>query len=308
MIKPNFFIVGAPKSGTTSLFHYLEQHPDIFIPSIKEPRYFIADHILQTNDQDPIKEYLLRTSTIEKSEYLNLYKDKSQKVLGDASIQYLYHHKEVIPKMREMIAPDVKILIMLRNPVARAFSNYSHNTSSYEDNNFKDALSLEDARIKNRFNSFWHYKSMSLYSMQVEAFVNEFKNVKIVFFEDFIKDIDGTVSEIYKFLEVDSSFKASSYSVNKKNTGSPKSKWFKSIFSSIKKWALLKKITNNILGKDKVRLLNELIDRANLSSKKVILDPEIKKELQDFFNEDIVALEKLIARKSNWINKDGKNN
>ena len=59
MIKPNFFIVGAPKSGTTSLFHYLEQHPEIFIPSIKEPRYFISDQILNTSDKDPIKEYLL---------------------------------------------------------------------------------------------------------------------------------------------------------------------------------------------------------------------------------------------------------
>jgi len=308
MIKPNFFIVGAPKSGTTSLFHFLEQHPDIFIPSIKEPRYFIADHILQTNDQDPIKEYLLRTSTLEKSDYLNLYKDKSQKVLGDASIQYLYHYEEVIPKMKEMISPDVKILIMLRNPVARAFSNYSHNTSSYENTNFKTALSLEDSRIKNRFNSFWHYKSMSLYSKQVEAFIKEFKNVKVVFFEDFIKDIDGTVSDIYNFLEVDTNFKASSYLVNKKNTGSPKSKWFKSFFSTIKKWVFLKKIANRILGEDKLKLFNELIDRANLSNKKVILDPEIKKELQHFFNKDIVALEKLIARKSNWINKDGKNN
>ena len=81
MIKPNFFIVGAPKSGTTSLFHYLEQHPEIFIPSIKEPRYFIADHILNTSDYDPIKEYLLRTSTLNTNDYLDLYKDKSQKVL-----------------------------------------------------------------------------------------------------------------------------------------------------------------------------------------------------------------------------------
>ena len=63
MRKPNFFIVGAPKSGTTSLFHYLDQHPDIYIPSIKEPR-FIADDILATSDDDPIKEYLLRTSTL----------------------------------------------------------------------------------------------------------------------------------------------------------------------------------------------------------------------------------------------------
>lgn len=308
MIKPNFFIVGAPKSGTTSLFHFLEQHPDIFIPSIKEPRYFIADHILNTNDQDPIKEYLLRTSTIQKNDYLDLYKDKTQKVLGDASIQYMYHYQEVIPKMKEMVSKDVKILIMLRNPVNRAFSNFSHNTFSYEHNNFETALKQEETRIKNGFNSFWHYKSMSLYSKQVQAFLKEFDNVKVVFFEEFIKDIEGTVSDVYRFLEVDSSFKTSTYLVNKKNTGSPKSKWFKSVLSSIKKWQFLKTVAHKILGKDKVKLFNELIDRANLSNKKVILDPKIKNELQQFFQKDIEDLEKLIGRKSNWINKDGKIN
>ena len=308
MIKPNFFIVGAPKSGTTSLFHYLEQHPEIFIPSIKEPRYFIADHISNTSDHDPIKEYLLRTSTLNISDYLDLYKDKSQKVLGDASIQYLYHYQEVIPKMKALVGKNVKILIMLRNPVNRAFSNYSHNTSSYEDNDFRTALELEKNRIKNGFNSFWHYKGMSLYSKQIDAFVNEFENVKVVFFEDFIKDIDGTVSDIYRFLEVDSSFKVSSYLVNKKNTGKPKSKWFKAVFSSIKKWKLLKKVANQVFGKEKVKLLNELVDRANLSNKKVFLDPTIKKDLEHFFQDDIVKVEKIIGRKSNWIKYDGKNN
>jgi hypothetical protein len=266
------------------------------------------DHILNTSDKDPIKEYLLRTSTTEKNDYLDLYKDKTQKVLGDASIQYLYHHHEVIPKMKEMVTKDVKILIMLRNPVNRAYSNFSHNTSSYEDNDFETALNLEDTRIKNQFNSFWHYKSMGLYSEQVKAFLNQFENVKVVFFEDFINDINETVSDIYRFLEVDSSFKTSSYLVNKKNTGTPKSKWFKSVLLSIKKWKFLKTISYKLLGKDKVKLFNELIDRANLSNKKTILDPKTKSDLQEFFHDDIVELEKLIGRKSNWINKDGKNN
>lgn len=149
---------------------------------------------------------------------------------------------------------------------------------------------------------------MGLYSEQVKAFLNQFENVKVVFFEDFINDINETVSDIYRFLEVDSSFKTSSYLVNKKNTGTPKSKWFKSVLLSIKKWKFLKTISYKLLGKDKVKLFNELIDRANLSNKKTILDPKTKSDLQEFFHDDIVELEKLIGRKSNWINKDGKNN
>lgn len=308
MIKPNFFIVGAPKSGTTSLFHYLEQHPDIYFPSIKEPRYFIADHILKVNDCDPIKEYLLRTSILEKNDYLSLYKDKTQKVLGDASIQYMYHHKEVIPKMKKILGKDVKILIMLRNPINRAFSNYSHNTSTYEEYNFELALKHEETRIKKGFNSFWHYKNMGLYTAQVQAFMNNFDNVKVVFFEEFIKDVDGTVSEIYRFLEVDSSFKTSAYLINKKNTGQPKSKKLKSFLSFLKKTKNLKVIIEKIIGKERLKLFIELIFRANLSKNKLTLDSKIKNDLHHFYYDDIVKLEKLISRKSNWIDTNGKGN
>ena len=220
----------------------------------------------------------------------------------------MYHHKEVIPKIKEMIGQDVKILIMLRNPVNRTFSNYSHNTSSYEENNFRSALAQENSRIKNGFNSFWHYKKMSLYSEQVQAFMEQFNKVKVVLFEDFINDVEGTVSDIYRFLEVDSSFKPSSYLVNKKNTGQPKSKKVKSFLSALKKIKTLKFLANKILGRQRLKLFNELIDRSNLSKNKLVLDSKTEAELQHYFYDDIVKLEKLISRKSNWINTNGKNN
>lgn len=304
MRYPNFFVVGAPKCGTTSLFHYLDQHPEIYIPSVKEPRFFIANHIKNTNDKDPIKEYLIRTSTFKKQDYLDLYKDKKHKILGDASIQYLYHYREVIPQILDLIGKDVKILIMLRNPVDRAFSNYSHNCSTYESLDFKSALDIESQRITEGYNSFWHYKGLSMYSNQVDAFCKAFKNVKIVFFEDFVSDVNSTVSDVYRFLDVDENFKISNYLVNKKNTGQAKSKLLKSILARFKKIGGLKKMAYSIFGKQRVKLINELIDRANLSKKKVKLDPVLRLDLEKVFEQDVFRLQKILSgRNVNWFKK-----
>ncbi len=98
MKHPNLYIVGAPKSGTTSLYQYLNQHPNISIP-IKEPRYLIRQSIQNVSDEDPIKSYLLRSSILDKEAYYKLYNNKSEKILCDASWQYLYHYKEVITQI-----------------------------------------------------------------------------------------------------------------------------------------------------------------------------------------------------------------
>ena len=290
MPSPTFFIVGAPKSGTTSLYHYLIQHPDVFIPSSKEPRFFINDHILNTNDADPIKEYLLRTSSLEESAYLNLYKDKKEKVLADASTQYLYHHKEVIPKMKAMVE-DPKILILLRNPTDRAYSNFLHNRLTYEQLSFIDSIAAEKKREKDKFNSFWFYKELGMYSEPVKAYKSAFSQVKVVLFEDFIKNTKESMKDIYSFLEIDADFQISEYLVNKKNTGTPKSKWLNKVLSSSKNLGSLKKMASFILGEEKLKLFVELIMRSNLSKKKSRLSDELRKEVNAQFLQDVQKLQ-----------------
>ena len=291
MPSPNFFIVGAPKSGTTSLYHYLIQHPDVFIPSSKEPRFFINDHILNTNDIDPIKEYLLRTSILEECEYLNLYKDRKEKVLADASTQYLHHYKEVIPKIKAMVK-NPKILILLRNPTDRAYSNYLHNSLTYEKLSFLDSIAAENKRVEDKFNSFWFYKELSMYSAPVKAYKSAFSQVKLVLFEDFIRDTQESMRDIYSFLEIDPKFQISEYLVNKKNTGIPKIKWLHKMLNTSKNLGVFKKITLFILGEDKLKLIVELIMRSNLSKKKNRLSDKLRKEVDAIFLQDVQRLQR----------------
>ena len=302
MTYPNFYIVGAPKAGTTSLYHYLNQHPDIAIPD-KEPRFFIKESIEKTSDRDPIKPYLIRSSVLNEEEYSNLYADKKEKIRCDASTQYLYHHKEVIPKIKLLNSESPKILILLRNPIERAFSNYSHNYSTFENLDFEDALKQESGRISNGFNSFWHYKGLSTYAESVKAYKAAFAEVKVVLFEDFIKDIDKSLVDIFEFLGVDSSFKVSHFMINTKSTGAPKSKKLNALLQTTSKFSVLKTILYKIIGEQRTKLFRELIMRKNLSKSKISLDESLKSKLESYFVEDITQLKEILPEQNiGWLN------
>ena len=117
MTLPSFFIVGAPKAGTTSLYHYLEEHPEVYMSPIKETNFFSSK---QMQEQEL---YYDATPIQSKNQYLELFKDVSQeKQVGEASVSYLYY-TGVAKKILEF-NPKAKIVIMLRNPVERAFSHY----------------------------------------------------------------------------------------------------------------------------------------------------------------------------------------
>jgi len=302
MIKcPNFFIVGAPKSGTTSLYHYLKQHPEVCIPE-KEPRFFIKDSIFAVSEKDPIKPYLLRSSVLNENDYFDLYKDKSEKILCDSSTQYLYHYEEVIPKIKAL-TNEPKILILLRNPIDRAFSNYQHNLSSVEKLSFEAALEEEQERQHQQFNSFWYYKHLSLYSKQVIAYQNAFKNVKVLFFENFISDINGTLSEIFEFLEIDSSFVPSHFMINKKSTGVPKIKWLNDFLQYFSKLRFIKTVFYTLFGKKNTKLFRELVMRKNLTKSKAGIDQALRLKLESFFSEDVKKLKEVLPLHTvNWLN------
>ena len=116
--KPNFFIVGAPKAGTTSLYAYLSMHPEVFMPStIKEPDYFSHKAILAQNL------YYNTTHVTNLEEYLDLFSlANGEKAIGEASVSYLYY-QEAARNLYDF-NPEARIIIILREPVERAFSHY----------------------------------------------------------------------------------------------------------------------------------------------------------------------------------------
>ena len=145
--EPNFFIVGAPKAGTTSLYHYLDQHPQIYMSPIKEPNYF-ASEIRPENfceelqprvqrDQDELREYL-RGPTFQKrfggivaewSDYLRLFQNAgAENAIGEASVCYLW--SQTAARNISAKIPSARIVMILRDPVERAFSQYLQMSAS----------------------------------------------------------------------------------------------------------------------------------------------------------------------------------
>ena len=112
---PNFLIVGAAKCGTTSVASYLQTNPQIFISPIKETHHFIADKI----------KHGVQKVVDTDAEYESLFASTDAPARGEASVFYLYFHQIAIPRIIAKLGTDVKIIIMLRDPVARAYSAYN---------------------------------------------------------------------------------------------------------------------------------------------------------------------------------------
>lgn len=196
---PNFLIVGAARSGTTSLYHYLDQHPDIFFSETKEP-CFLAYARGSYNGE------IHRHAVTDLDNYLKLFEPgTSHKWRGEASAIYLHLHNEVINNIQFYI-PDYKklrIIMILRNPIERAFSQYMRNVRNLrEPLSFEDAIKQESERKKQGFNSDYFYIERGFYYQQVKNYLEKFEHVKIILYENFSKNPIKELDAIFNFLQL----------------------------------------------------------------------------------------------------------
>ena len=295
-ILPDFLIVGASKSGTSSIYHYLRQHPDVYLSEKqKEGRFFSQ---MQGCFQGPGDKNVESTVIRDLQSYEALFEGyTNQKAIGDISPEYLYFHERAIPLIKSTLDENVKIIIILRNPVDRAFSGYTHFKRDRRENlSFEEALQNEDERKNQNWIWAWQYKNSGFYFRQVMAFLDNFKNVKVIIYEDLRDNEQSILSEICEFIGVDPGFSFdTSYKYNV--SGDPKSavlyklETSRSLVNFVKKiiprsWAT--KIKTTFTGE------KQMI--------KTEMNPQTKRELIEFFREDILQLQDLLHRDlSHWL-------
>lgn len=294
-VKPNFLIVGASKCGTTALFYYLKQHPDVSFPSLKEPKYFSSiNQVFPHNGigDKSVDEYAIKNY----HDYLDLFKNLKTKRVGEASPDTLYFHKQTVPIIKKTLG-DIPIIIVLRDPVFRAFSAYMYlKRDSREKLSFRDGLDLEDERLRNNWDFIWGYKKCGLYYEQVKSFLDNFTSVKIIFQEDLKNNTRNTIKDIFTFLKIDPNFKPNT-STNHNESGIPNNIISKFLLSRDNKISTI--IRDKILKKYVPRKLLEKI--ASSSLKKETIKESERNYLKSFFKNDIVKLEKLISKNlSQW--------
>ena len=293
-LKPNLIIAGATKCGTTSIYKYLNQHPDISFCEPKEPNYFIKKYLLNVNPKDRIIKSILKSSILNEKEYFKLFNGlKKFKYRGEASVQYLFHHK-ISAKEIALSLDQPKIIIVLRNPVDRAVSNWKY--IDIDQQNFETALGNESNLKKNGFSSFFLYKSQGFYYESVKCYFEYFENVKVLIYEEFKESPRKCLDEITDFLEIDRYDFNTSVIYNKsKQNYIGRNSFFKKIYTKAKIRKLIKSVDEKILFKTLIKFFYK---------EKKINNLNLRNKLIDDYMSDIRKLENLIGKNlSKWYNQ-----
>lgn len=300
MKKPNLFIVGHPKSGTTALYNFLRQHPDIFMSPIKEPCFFCKDLIRESDLFHTQKRFYLDDWSREQAAYLLLFADaKREKIIGECSTSYLY--SKVAAAEIHKFNPHAKIIILLREPVSLLYSLYSQRllTARENVNDFKTSISLEKQRklgqdipstIKHP-SALFHSERIK-YCEQVVRYYDLFgkSDVKVVIYEVFKENNKVIYDEIVNFIDVNTNFvpKFDQYNISKKPRFVLLNKWLKNS-------ALIRKL-KNIIPQSVWQKITPQINKALLKrDPHKPLDPEFRRELMTEFKPEVIKISELLG-------------
>jgi hypothetical protein len=297
MNKPNFLIIGAAKSGTTSIYQYLGQHPSIYLSPIKETNFFATNFV----DGEPkLEELNFTLEQARKSDfpitnleaYQKLFDEVSPKQTAVGEVSPLYMNSFISAKKIKSHLPDAKLIVILRNPIDRAYSGYQMQLrQTDEGRSFVSNLDLDEIYIRTGF-----------YYDQLKRFFDTFdrNQIKVLLFEDFKQNTLKYIQEIFEFIEVDNTF-IPDMSMKFNQGGIPKNK-------SLYNFLLYSEISMTIRKGIKLFMPLEIRRRLgtklnnSLLSKPQPLTPEVRETLKTIYQEDILKLEKLINKElQQWL-------
>jgi len=300
--EPNFFIVGAPKCGTTSLYEHLRPHPQIFMPYVKELHHFGSDLQFSTP---------LLQQRRDRDTYLSYFADwAGEPCIGEASVFYLASTRAA--QEIHDFNPDARIIIMLRNPVDMLYSLYHQLcfTGVEDQPSFEDALAAEEPRkqgqdIPPRTN--WvgtlYYREMATYSPQVQRYFDVFgrEQVHVIILDDYKRDPEAAYAETLRFLQVDDSFRPDFAVANASKT--IRNPLLRDFLNYPPEWyqALLR-MGKQIVPTSMREWVNDRIRSYNaVPYKRPPMNPETRQRLTEDFAEEVSALGDLLGRDlSHW--------
>ena len=291
MTMPNFFIVGAQKAGTTSLYQYLNQHPQVYMSPRKEPHFFEG---MRSEYRRPGRRSV---PVSDLAQYQALFAGASdERAIGEASASYLYSPRA--PGLIKSSVPDAKLIAILRNPADRAYSNFLYCVQVGREplGSFAEALQAEEARTRDKWGPLWYYKQKGFYYAQVKRYFDTFGRgqVGVWLYEDLRNDPLGTLREVFRFLDIDESFVPDA-SMEYNPSGVPRvGRLYKGVRTlTARNPALVERVLPaRVRGYVKRRIL----------VKPPPFPPEVRRQLTDSYGEDILRLQELIGRDlSAWL-------
>ena len=316
---PNFFVIGAAKSGTSSLHKYLAQHPDIYMSPAKEPNYFsflgespnFSGPLVKTDNlffRDRLKRAKYEFSVTSLREYEQLFSGvRGESAIGESSVSYLYF-PAVASRIRERV-PDAKLIAILRNPVTRAYSKYQQFRRVVSEPlfDFAEALAAEPDRIRNNWSPTWFYVDRGFYHRQLRTYYELFdrNQIYICLYEDFCSNPRRQLATIFRFLEVSDDFQvdlAKKHNVSE-SLRVPRHMLLYDFFMNPSGFSsAVRRLLPNRIIKWSRPLIRKVITRESSEADFAPLSVEIATKLRKVFRNDIENLEKLIQRDlSSWL-------
>lgn len=298
---PNFLIIGAAKSGTTSLYHYLRQHPNVFMPTVKEPRFFAyADDPPAMNGPGDKRTNEAAGAVYTLDAYRQLFADATtEAAVGEASPNYLY--SPTAPERIREHLPDARLIAILRNPVDRAYSHFLHLVRSGREplRDFGAALDAEPERIAAGWEWSWHYQRMGFYGKQIARYLDHFdrEQLTVYLFEDFKADPVALTQDIFRVLGVDDALVPNT-SMRYEKSGVPKSDRFQRFLLDPDHW--IRRLSRYVIPEAVRERL--LIRMKNVNLEKPPLEPAVRERLVAAYRDDVLRLQDLIGRDlSAWL-------
>ncbi len=279
MILPNFLIIGAAKAGTTSLYHYLRQHPQVFMSAVKEVNFFA--YAGQGSRQFPVRSL---------EEYGALFREvRAEKAVGEASPRYL-SHPEAAERIRRTL-PEVRLVASLRDPVERAYSGYLMQVRKGRERRPPEAC-FERGDV---------YVEGGFYGEQLRRFYDRFDSgrIHVLLFEELGGRARATLRALFDFLEVDPDF-APDTSVRHNVGGYPARRWLVRLLAS--RWL---RETVAQWAPAPVQSLGRRLRERNLTAAPA-LPPQLRQRLLELYRPDIERLQGLVGRDlSAWLAAPG---
>jgi hypothetical protein len=300
---PDFLVIGAAKSGTVSLYHYLAQHPDVFMCPINECNFFALEKAdWKSEYRGPVDRLYVDKHCVKTIEaYRNLFSEaRPGQIVGESSPLYIFSSSAA--HQIRLHAPKAKIVAILRHPVDRAFSNFQDlRRSGLEPiQDFVEAIRAEPLRHSQGWGPwpFWYYAEMGFFAKQLQRYFELFgkDQVFVGLYEDLCSDAAALMKRIYRFIGADETFKLDA-STRHNLGGTPRLDW---IHRAIHRPNTFKTVLKRVVpGGLRIGIRDRL---SNWNTIKAPLDSGLRKELTEKYREDISVLETLIRRDlSHWL-------
>jgi hypothetical protein len=298
--KPNFFILGAPKCGTTALYEYLRPHPNIFMSPIKEPHYFAKD----------LGSYP-RIKTLQEYEQLFTGATAEHLRVGEASVYYLRSTLAVV-NIREF-NPDAKLIAMFRNPVDMVHSFHSQLLYVAEETvpDFETAWRLQERRARgldlpprSRGPFLLQYAELGRFGTQAQRVLEIFppNQVKLILYDDFTASPQKVYDEVIEFLDLPHDNRTEFPRINENKQA--KVAWLRNLYQKPPPGLrrAFRRVKQLVGGEGLTAVTKKVVALNTSRERRPPLTPAFRAELAATFREEISLLSRLLDRDlSHWV-------